>query len=73
VIQPNVSDPTRKSTRPEGADAKGGNADTVALEGLNDATQRLGWIGCRWRAVRVERIGECAPSPALVEGWEAPA
>jgi len=28
---------------PEGADAEGGNADTVALEELDDATQRLGW------------------------------
>ena len=81
--------------RPEGADAEGGNADAVALEELDDATQRLGrrrrrddldlgeigwagalgahplrsagldaaehgWIGCGRRAVRVERIGECA-------------
>ncbi len=29
--------------RPEGADAEGGKADTVALEELDDATQRLGW------------------------------
>ncbi len=29
--------------RPEGADAEGRNADTVTLEELNDATERLGW------------------------------
>jgi hypothetical protein len=28
---------------PEGADAEGGDADTFALEELDDATQRLGW------------------------------
>lgn len=41
MIQPNVSDPTRKSTGPKEPDAEGGNADTVALEELNDATERL--------------------------------
>jgi len=41
VIQPNVSDPTRRSTGLKEPTPKRGNADTVALEELDDATERL--------------------------------